>query len=154
MLCWPRLWDANNKISVMDHIMHNKYVYQQKLWLYMQYIHVNLNVCVCWRGRGLKTVLKLKNLLLWKVINLAKQAKWKVYRLKFQKDPSFRWGDIQLFVTVYDLENKTLGVFHHELWPKAKKLFWLFGTPLSLFLIQLSINNLNLYRRKKNMQFW
>ena len=36
----------------MDHIMHNKYVYQQKLWLYMQYIHVNLNVCVCLRGGG------------------------------------------------------------------------------------------------------
>ena len=28
--------------------------------------------------------------------------------LKFRKDPSFRWGDIPLFVTMYDLELKTL----------------------------------------------
>ena len=27
---------------------------------------------------------------------------------KFPKDPSFRWGDIPLFVTVYDLELKIL----------------------------------------------
>ena len=27
---------------------------------------------------------------------------------KFRKDPSFRWGDIQLFVTVYDLELKII----------------------------------------------
>ena len=27
---------------------------------------------------------------------------------KFRKDPSFRWGDIPLFVTVYDLELKIL----------------------------------------------
>ena len=27
---------------------------------------------------------------------------------KFHKDPSFRWGDIPLFVTVYDLELKIL----------------------------------------------
>ena len=28
--------------------------------------------------------------------------------LKFRKDPSFRWGDIPLFVTVYDLELRIL----------------------------------------------
>ena len=26
--------------------------------------------------------------------------------LKFRKDPSFRWGDISLFVTMYDLDLK------------------------------------------------
>ena len=50
---------------------------------------------------------------------------------------------------MYNLENKTLGIFHHELWPKVKKLFQLFGTPLGLFLIQISTNNLNFDRRKK-----
>ena len=34
---------------------------------------------------------------------------------EFRKDPSFRWGDIQLFVTVYDLELKIL------LFSKTKK---------------------------------
>ena len=28
--------------------------------------------------------------------------------LKFRKDPSFRWGDISLFVTMYDLDRKFL----------------------------------------------
>ena len=28
--------------------------------------------------------------------------------VKFRKDPSFRWGDIPLFVTMYDLELKIL----------------------------------------------
>ena len=28
--------------------------------------------------------------------------------LKFRKDPSFRWGDILLFVTMYDLDRKFL----------------------------------------------
>ena len=72
---------------------------------------------------------------------------------KFGKDLSFRWGDIPLFVTVYYLQNKTLGFFHHELWPKVKKIFRLFGTPLGLFLIQISTNNLNFDRRKKNHAF-
>ena len=29
-------------------------------------------------------------------------------RLKFRKDPSFRWGDISLFVTMYDLDQNFL----------------------------------------------
>ena len=28
--------------------------------------------------------------------------------LKFRKDPSFRWGDISLFVTMYDFDLKIL----------------------------------------------
>ena len=37
------------------------------------------------------------------------------YSLKFYKDPSFRWGDIALLVTLYNLEVKMLGFFHTEL---------------------------------------
>ena len=34
---------------------------------------------------------------------------------KFHKDPSFRWGDTALFVTLYDLEVKIVVFFHPEL---------------------------------------
>ena len=36
---------------------------------------------------------------------------------KFYKDLSFGWGDIQLFVTPYDLELKSVGALH----PESKK---------------------------------
>ena len=42
-----------------------------------------------------------------------------------------------------------LGFFHHELLPKVKTLFRLFGTPSGLFLIQLLIKNLKVNRRKR-----
>ena len=42
------------------------------------------------------------------------------YEFKFHKDPSFRQGDIALFVTLYGLEVKMLGFFHPELQPKVK----------------------------------
>ena len=51
------------------------------------------------------------------------------HKLKFHKDPSFRLGDIALLVTLYNFEVKMLGFFHPELYPKEKKIFWLFGTP-------------------------
>ena len=47
------------------------------------------------------------------------------------------------------IKNRPEGFFYHELWPKGKTLFWLFGTPLGLFLIQLSIKNLKVNRRKR-----
>ena len=80
--------------------------------------------------------------------------------LKFHTDPSFCWGDIPLFVTVYNLENKTLGFFSSWIMAKSKKIFRLFGTPSGLFLIQLSIKNLNSNRREKkhailiNIKVW
>ena len=42
---------------------------------------------------------------------------------KFRKDPSFRWGDIPLFVTMYNLEDKTIVFFQPELGSKVKPLF-------------------------------
>ena len=65
--------------------------------------------------------------------DLCKDAMVKYYLMniifKFHKDPSLRWGDIAILVTLYNLEVKMLGSFHPELLPKVEKLFWLFGTP-------------------------
>ena len=38
---------------------------------------------------------------------------------KFRKDPSFRWGDILLFVTLYDFELKILSFLK----PTKKRIF-------------------------------
>ena len=46
-----------------------------------------------------------------------------ILSLQFHKDLSFCWGGILLFVTMYNLEDKTIVFFQPELWSKVKQLF-------------------------------
>ena len=44
--------------------------------------------------------------------------------LKFHNDQSFRWGDIALFATLYNLEVKILGLFSSWIIAKSKDKFF------------------------------
>ena len=74
--------------------------------------------------------------------------------LSLDKDPSIGWGDIALFVTLYNLEDEILGVFSSWIIAKSKLSIW----PLEMVILIILFDNLDLKpaigkKRRRNEAF-